>query len=279
VERVSEWLDAVPEVVEQPHARALPPAQGHVVMSHVSFGYASGLPVLQDINLEARPGQTLALVGPTGAGKSTLIQLLPRFFDPWQGRIEIDGQDTREVRLGSLRGQMSLVLQEPFLFPATIADNIAVGRADARRSEIEEAARVANADEFIRRLPHGYDTVLGERGCTLSGGERQRLSIARAVLRDAPILILDEPTSALDAGTERSLLDALERLQSGRTTFVIAHRLSTVRNADCILVLKDGRIIERGRHEALIRAGGFYAHWQTIQNQPADARREGQPPA
>lgn len=275
VERVSEWLDAVPEVVERPQAPALGPVKGHLTMEGVTFGYETGRPVLHAIALEVHPGQTVALVGPTGAGKSTLAHLVPRFFDPWEGRVRVDGRDLRDVRLDSLRSQVALVLQEPFLFPTTIAENIALGQAGASREEIEAAARIANADEFIRRLPEGYDTVIGERGSTLSGGERQRLSIARAVLRDAPILILDEPSSALDAVTEQSVFEALDRLRSGRTTLVIAHRLSTVRHADCILVLKDGRIVERGTHEALLSAGGFYARLQALRTAPTVDRVSG----
>jgi ATP-binding cassette, subfamily B, bacterial len=204
------------------------------------------------------PGQTLALVGATGAGKSTLVGLVPRFFDPWQGRVLIDGIDVRDVTLKSLRAQVSLVLQESFLFPLSVADNIAYGRPGATQQEVEAAARAANAHDFISRLEHGYDTVIGERGGTLSGGERQRIAIARALLKDAPILILDEPTSALDAETERLVLEALERLMGGRTTLVIAHRLSTIRNADRIVVLAQGRIVEQGSHAQLVELNGAY---------------------
>jgi ATP-binding cassette subfamily B protein/subfamily B ATP-binding cassette protein MsbA len=200
--RVLEVLGEEQEVGDRADAQPLPPLQGHVRLEQVSFGYEPNRPVLHEVSLEAQPGQTVAIVGPTGAGKSTLVGLVPRFFDPWQGRVLIDGQDVRTVQLKSLREQVSLVLQEPFLFPLSIAENIAYGRPEASRAEIEAAARAANAHAFIERLPEGYDTVVGERGATLSGGERQRLSIARALLKDAPILILDEPTSALDAQTE-----------------------------------------------------------------------------
>jgi ATP-binding cassette subfamily B protein/subfamily B ATP-binding cassette protein MsbA len=265
LERVLQMLEAEPEVAESRAAPALPPVRGHVVFEDVVFGYEPGRPVLRDISFEIQPGQTVALVGPTGVGKSTLAGLLLRFFDPWAGSIRIDDREVRAVQLQSLRGQMAVVLQEPFLFPLSVAENIAYGRPGASRQEIEAAARAANAHAFIARLPCGFDTVIGERGATLSGGERQRLAIARALLRSAPILILDEPTSALDAGTESQLLEALERLMAGRTTFLIAHRLSTVRRADRILVLQDGRVTESGTHAQLLARGEFYAHLHEIQ--------------
>jgi ATP-binding cassette subfamily B protein/subfamily B ATP-binding cassette protein MsbA len=230
------------------------------------FGYEPGRPVLRGVSFEARPGQVVAVVGPTGAGKSTLAGLLPRFFDPDRGSVLLDGRDLRDVRLETVRASVSLVLQESFLFPFSIAENIAYGRPGASPEEIEAAARAANAHEFVSQLPDGYDTLVGERGATLSGGERQRVAIARALLKDAPVLVLDEPTSALDAETERSLLGALERLMAGRTTLVIAHRLSTIRRADQILVLRAGEIIERGSHDELIALGGAYARMHAIQH-------------
>jgi ATP-binding cassette subfamily B protein/subfamily B ATP-binding cassette protein MsbA len=268
--RVLEVLDAKEEVREIPDAKPLllqpGKASGYVCLEKVTFGYQDGKPVLQDISLEAQPGETIALVGETGVGKTTLVSLIPRFFDPWQGRVLFDGVDIRDVQLQSLREQIALVLQEPFLLPLTIAENIAYGCFGASRQAIIAAAQAANADTFIQRLPQGYDTVIGERGATLSGGEKQRLAIARALLKDAPVLILDEPTSALDAQTEFLLLEALERLMAGRTTFIIAHRLSTVQRADRIVVLEGGRIVESGTHEALLNARGSYHHFYQIQS-------------
>jgi ATP-binding cassette subfamily B protein/subfamily B ATP-binding cassette protein MsbA len=211
------------------------------------------VPVLRDVDLRVGAGETVAIVGATGAGKSTLVSLIPRFFDPSAGRVLVDGHDLRDVQVLSVRRQVSVVLQDSFLFPMSVAENIAYGRPDASREEIEAAARVANADGFVRALADGYDTLVGERGATLSGGERQRIAIARAVLKDAPILILDEPTSALDARTEHELLEALDRLMVGRTTLVIAHRLSTIRNADRIVTLDHGHIT---REEEARVAGG-----------------------
>lgn len=261
-DRAIEVLDSIPEVAELPDARSLSslgPVRGKVTLENVTFGYEAERPVLSDVSLEIPPGQTIALVGPTGAGKSTIAGLVPRFFDPWSGRLLLDGRDLKTLRLTELRKNVSLVLQEPLLFPRTIAENIGYGRPGATRSEIEAAARAANAAEFIERLPQGYDTILGERGATLSGGQRQRLGIARALLRDAPVLILDEPTSALDAGTESLLLSALDRLTAGKTCLIIAHRLSTIRRADLIVVLDRGKIVERGRHDELVAANGLYA--------------------
>jgi ATP-binding cassette subfamily B protein/subfamily B ATP-binding cassette protein MsbA len=256
--RVLELLAKEQTVRDRPHAKALARARGEVTLENVTFGYEPGRPVLHNLSLAARPGQTIAVVGPSGAGKSTLASLLPRLFDPWEGTIRLDGHDLRDIKLFDLRRQVALVLQEPFLFPRTVAENLAYGRPDATEAQIEAAAEAANAHEFIRKLPKGYQTVLGPRGATLSGGQRQRLSIARALLTDAPVLVLDEPTSALDTGTEASLMTALQRLMEARTTFIIAHRLSTIRNADLIVVLNRGRIVQTGRHADLIHKAGLY---------------------
>lgn len=257
--RVNELLSTGQEVAEAPHARALAQVRGEVRIENATLGYEPGTPVLHDISLTARAGETIAIVGPTGAGKSTLVSLIPRFLDPWQGCVKLDGQDLRDLRIADLRQRVALVLQEPFLFPATIAQNIGYGRPGATADQIIAAARAANAHDFIAALPQGYDTVIGQRGATLSGGERQRLSIARALLKDAPVLILDEPTSALDVRTEQLLLEALQRLKQNRTTFIIAHRLSTVRDADRIVALDGGRIVEIGPHADLLARGGLYA--------------------
>jgi ABC-type multidrug transport system fused ATPase/permease subunit len=267
-DRVIEILDIAPDVQDSPNAieRQI---EGNVCYEDVTFGYGPDQVVLKHVNLKAHPGEVIAIVGPTGAGKTTLVNLLVRFFDPRTGRVTIDGHDIRSLSVRSLREQIAIVLQEPFIFPMTVADNIAYGRPDATRGDIIAAAVAANADEFINRLPDGYDTIMGERGATLSGGEKQRLSIARAFLKDAPILILDEPTSALDAHTESLLLGALERLTTGRTTFIIAHRLSTIRNADRIIALDHGEIVEQGRHDELMAIGGLYANLYHRQMQVA----------
>jgi ATP-binding cassette subfamily B protein/subfamily B ATP-binding cassette protein MsbA len=265
VDRVMEVLEGKPEVTDAPSAPALSRARGEVRIEGVAFGYEPNKPVLRGITLEAKPGETIALVGESGAGKSTLVSLIPRFFDPWEGRVLMDGHDIRSVQLKSLRAQIALVLQEPFLFPMSIAENIAYAQPDASRAGIEAAAAAANALSFIERLPEGYETVIGERGATLSGGERQRLSLARAFLKDAPVLILDEPTSALDSQTEKLVLEALARLQEGRTTFLIAHRLSTVRRASRIVVLQGGQITEAGTHDELLAREQAYARLCRLQ--------------
>ena len=223
--------------------------------------------MLQNIALDVRSGETIALIGSSGAGKSTLISLVPRFLDPWQGRVLIDGQDIRDVQLKTLRAQVAIVSQEPFLFPVSIAANIAYGSPQATRAQIEAAAKAANADAFIQRLPQQYDTVIGERGATLSAGERQRLSIARALVKDAPILILDEPTSALDAETEESLLQALRHVIKDRTTFLISHRLSTVRLANRIVVMNAGKIAEVGTEAELLARGDLFAAFYNSQKE------------
>jgi subfamily B ATP-binding cassette protein MsbA len=271
-ERVSEILHTTPDVTDRPDALAVRGVSGHVAFQDVHFSYTSGTPVLSGVSLTAQPGQTVALVGATGAGKSTLVSLLLRFYDPRGGHVLLDGIDLRHLTLASLRGCISLVPQESVLFQTTIRENIAYGRPSATMDEIIAAARAANAHEFITRLPHGYDTVIGERGETLSGGQRQRIAIARAMVRDAPILILDEPTSSLDAESEALTLEALERLRRGRTTFIIAHRLSTVRTADAIVVLDGGRIIEQGTHEQLIARGGYYHRLLRLQFGPIEPR-------
>ena len=270
IDRVIEVLDAPPEIGDRADAVELPPVRGHVRIHDVHFSYDAEREVLRGVSLEAHPGEVVALVGATGAGKTTLASLIPRFFDPTAGRVTIDGHDVRAVTVESLRRQVALVLQEPFLFPATIAENIAYGRPSATWEEIVAAARVANAHSFISDLPEHYWTILGDRGATLSGGERQRLAIARAVLKDAPILILDEPTSALDVETEQLLLEALERLMLGRTTFIIAHRLSTIRNADRIVVLADGGVVETGTHGELVAHGGAFARLRRLQVAPGE---------
>jgi ATP-binding cassette subfamily B protein/subfamily B ATP-binding cassette protein MsbA len=275
-DRVLEVLEEEPDVRDAPHAQApVGRAAGEVRLEGVTFGYEPGRPVLEGVSVGADPGEAVALVGHTGAGKSTLVSLIPRFFDPWSGRVTVDRHDVRDLTLASVRAQISVVLQEPFLLPLSVAENIAYGRPGASPREVVAAAVAAQADEFIRALPDGYETVIDERGASLSGGERQRLAIARALLKDAPILILDEPTSALDSETEASLLQALERLIEGRTTFVIAHRLSTVRRCNRIVVLDHGRIAEIGSHNELANAGGIYQRVHLLQmgfdtNHPLD---------
>jgi ABC-type multidrug transport system fused ATPase/permease subunit len=257
--RVLEVMETRREIFDKPGAVALPSVRGHIELERVTFGYEPNRPVLRGVNLQVRPGESVALVGATGAGKTTLVGLLPRFFDPWQGQVRVEGRDVRDLTLKSLRSQIAIVLQEPFLFPLTIAENIAYGRRNATMGEIEAVARAARAHEFVLQLPAGYQTVIGQRGATLSVGQRQRLSIARALLKNAPILILDEPTSALDAETEQLLMEALEHLMAERTTFIIAHRLSTVRRASRIVFLKDGVLAETGTHQELLARGGLYA--------------------
>jgi ATP-binding cassette subfamily B protein len=230
-----------------------------VVFENVHFRYEqAGRPLLDGISFRALPGQTIAIVGPSGSGKTTLMALLMRFYDPQQGRILIDGHDLRDVKQSSLRRKIGVVLQDPLLFNDTIRANVIYGRPEATDAEIEGACLAANADAFIRRLPNGYDTVVGERGGLLSLGERQRITIARALVKNPPILVLDEPTSSLDAESEELVQNAIESMMMGRTTFVIAHRLATVIHADCILVLKDGRILESGTHTELLMRGGYY---------------------
>jgi subfamily B ATP-binding cassette protein MsbA len=226
---------------------------------------------LEDVSFTVEPGQVAALVGPTGAGKTSIISLIARFYDPASGIVKIDRTDIRRFRQKSLRQQMSFVLQETILFHAPVWQNIAYGKPEASRYEIMHAAELANASEFIEKLPLGYDTVLGERGMTLSGGQRQRIAIARAVIRDTPILIMDEPTTGLDSASEKLVFDALDRLLQGKTAIVIAHRLSTVRNADIIFVVQGGRIVERGKHAELVARSGLYAELHTLQLSPEES--------
>jgi ABC-type multidrug transport system fused ATPase/permease subunit len=261
-------LDVVPDVQERPDAVAVQRVRGHVTFRDVDFSYRNRPETIKHVSFDVQPGETVALVGATGAGKSTLASLLLRFYDPAEGQILLDEVDIRELTLGSLRQNISVVLQEPLLFSMSIADNIRYGRLDATDEEVVEAARSAGADRFISALPDGYGTRLGERGSLLSGGERQRICVARAFLKNAPILILDEPTSSVDYKTEAVILDSLDRLMQGRTTFVIAHRLSTIRGADKILVVDQGCVVEDGTHERLLELGGLYRELHDLQHVP-----------
>jgi ABC-type multidrug transport system fused ATPase/permease subunit len=264
VERIRSILDAdsiLPEKTE-PREKVI---QGEIAFEHVAFAYEESCPVLRDVSFTVQPGQMVGVVGPTGGGKSTIMSLIPRFYDPSAGVVSVDGIDVRDYRLQTLRDQIGYVLQETVLFRGTVRDNIAYGRAGATEAEIVEAAKLANADEFIARMPHGYDTFVGDRGDTLSGGQRQRIGIARAIIRNNPILILDEPTAALDTESERLVIQALERLMKGRTVLTIAHRLSTIRDADKIIVLKDGVVAEQGTHDQLLALGGTYAQLYSVQ--------------
>ncbi len=258
-QRVFDVLDAESEVYDAPDARDLEVVRGEVTFEHVSFGYFDGAPVLKDVSFQVKPGQVVALLGPTGSGKSTITNLIPRFYDVESGSVKIDGIDVRDVTLDSLRSQIGMVLQETTLFGSTVRDNIAFGRPDATQEEIEQAAKAAAAHNFIMEFPEGYDTYVGERGGNLSGGQRQRVAIARALLLDPRILILDDATSSVDTETEQQIQEALKNLMRGRTSFVIAQRVSTVRDADMILVVDKGELCAQGRHEDLIRESGIYA--------------------
>jgi ATP-binding cassette subfamily B protein len=271
-ERVFEVIDEAPELADAPETQPLARIQGDVAFEDVSFAYEEGVPVLKRISLRAEPGQIVALVGPTGAGKTTIVNLLTRFYDIDNGRICIDGCDIRQIQRDDLRRQLGIVLQDTFLFAESVLDNIRYGRLDASDGEVIAAAKLANADLFIRRLPQDYDTPLSERGSNLSQGQRQLLAIARAILSAPSILILDEATSSVDTRTEKHIQEAMLRLMAGRTSFVIAHRLSTIRDADQILVINHGEIVERGTHEELLAQQGFYHHLYTSQFR-ADAQR------
>jgi ABC-type multidrug transport system fused ATPase/permease subunit len=275
VERVRGILDAdiiIPEIADAVDPQAF---RGEIEFEDVAFAYASDAPVLQRVSFTIKPGEMVGIVGATGGGKSTIVSLIPRFYDPTAGQIRIDGVDIRQYKLQALRNQIGYVLQETVLFRGTIRDNIAYGRAGATNDEILEAAKLANADEFIARMPHGYDTLVGERGETLSGGQRQRIGIARAIIRNNPILILDEPTAALDTESERAVIEALDRLMRGRTVITIAHRLSTIRNCDKILVLKDGVVAEEGTHDELLALGGVYADLYRAQFEASPVKAGG----
>ena len=269
-ERVALILDTPSKVTDAPDAVPLTEVKGAVTFEHVSFHYENEVPVLRDISFSCEPGMMVALVGPTGVGKTTLTQLIPRFYDPTEGRILIDGKDIRKVTLSSLRGSISPVLQDTFLFDGTIRENISYARPDASLQEIEEAAKAANIHEDILAMPDGYETRVGERGLRLSGGQKQRVAIARAILRRSPIIILDEATASVDVETEKQIQNAISRIAGTRTILAIAHRLSTIRNADLILVIEDGRVAERGTHEELMAKKGYYYQMQLAQS-------EGQP--
>jgi subfamily B ATP-binding cassette protein MsbA len=264
-ERIREILESESKVRDLPRSRRAPAFKGKIEFERVTFGYTPEEPIIQDVSFTVEPGQVAAFVGPTGAGKTTIINLIARFYDPLSGRIKIDGTDIREFKLRSLRSQISFVLQDTLLFRAPVWQNIAYGRPESSRTEIMRAAELANADEFIKEMPEGYDTMVGERGVTLSGGQRQRIAIARAMIRQTPILVLDEPTSGLDAQSELAVIDALDRLMKDKTSIVIAHHLATIVHADTIFVVKDNQIAEHGTHEELLAANGFYAELYKIQ--------------
>ena len=278
-ERIQEVLQVEARVRDLPRARRAPLFKGKIEFEHVTFAYDEKPPVLKDITFKIEAGKVAAIVGPSGAGKTTIISLIPRFYDPQSGRIKIDGVDIREYRLKSLREQISFVLQDTLLFHASIWDNIAYGKPDAEPQKVVRAAKLANAHEFIEKMPEGYATMVGERGMTLSGGQRQRIAIARAIIRDTPILILDEPTSGLDSSSEQAVIEALDRLMEGRTSIVVAHHLSSIRHADVIFVIKDSELVEQGTHEELLAAGGVYSDLYRIQTCESTGELKEQPTA
>jgi len=272
LERIQNILSADDIIREQPHATDPGRLKGAIAFEHVAFGYGDETPVLRDVSFSIEPGQVVGIVGPTGSGKSTVLSLLPRFYDPSGGRVLIDGTDVATYKLSALRSQVGFVLQETVLFRGTIRENIAYGRPGASNEEVIAAAKVANADEFISRMPHGYDSMVGERGDTLSGGQRQRIGIARAVVRNSPIMILDEPTAALDTESEREVIEGLKQLMKGRTVIMIAHRLSTISDANKIIVLKDGLVAEEGSPDELLARGGVYAELHRIQYEQSETK-------
>jgi ATP-binding cassette subfamily B protein len=278
-ERIQEVLEIESRVRDLPGARRAPTVKGRITFDHVSFNYGESKPVLKDVSFAIEAGQVAAIVGPSGTGKTTLVSLIPRFYDPLSGLVGIDGTDVRRFQLKSVRDQISFVLQDTLLFRATIWENIAYGRPDASPKAIRRAAELANATEFIEGMPDGYDTMVGERGITLSGGQRQRIAIARAIIRDTPILILDEPTAGLDAASEQLVIGALDTLMKGRTSVVIAHHLSTIRHADVIFVFNDAELAEQGTHESLLAGDGIYAELHRLQNPDGATIGAAQPAA
>jgi ATP-binding cassette subfamily B protein len=278
-ERIQEVLEIEARVRDLPRARRAPRFKGKIEFERVNFAYDDKSPVLKDVSFSIEPGYTAAIVGPSGTGKTTIISLIPRFYDPQSGMVKIDGADIRSYKLKSVREQISFVLQETLLFHASVWDNIAYGKPDATPEQIMRAARQANADEFIEKLPEGYGTMIGERGATLSGGQRQRIAIARAIIRDSPILILDEPTSGLDSASEHAVIEALDRLMEGKTSIVIAHHLNAIRHANVIFVVKDSELVEQGSHEELLAAGGLYAELHKIQTSESAGLVAEQPAA
>jgi subfamily B ATP-binding cassette protein MsbA len=279
IERVQAILDADTVIPQKPTARDPGRHKGDIAFEHVAFAYDPAAPVLRDVHLSIKAGQRVGVCGPTGGGKSTVLSLIPRFYDPTAGRVLVDGVDVTDYKLDLHRAQIGFVLQDTVLFAGTIRENIAYGRLDATPEEIVEAAKMANAHDFISQMPKGYDSLVGERGLTLSGGQRQRIGIARAIVRNSPILILDEPTAALDTESEKLVMEALERLMKGRTVITIAHRLSTIREADKIVVLKGGFVAEEGTHDELVKKNGIYSELYRIQAGAGEAGGVSPPPA